>query len=211
MAKNTFKTNSLKNKEKKAKKSLNLKLNFLEDRRFQLTAGFFLLGLSLFFLVAFVSYLFTGKADQSVVESVQEVGLFKSGLEVDNWMKLYGALSAHYFIFEWFGVGSFLIPPLLFLYGYRIVFRKAILPINSATIFVVFFLLWISLFLGDMVNSTDEPGPLSFLSGGIGYDLAIKINSLVGWGTILILLFSLIVFALLPCGRDSAARPGAHL
>ena len=152
--------------------------------------------ISLFLLVAFVSYLFTGKADQSVVASVKEVGLFQSGLEVDNWMKLYGAMAAHYFIFEWFGIACFLIPPLLFLYGYRIVFRRTIVPLNSATLFVAFFLLWVSLFLGDMVNSTAGSTSLGFLSGGIGYDLAIKINSLVGWGTILLLLFSLIVFVI---------------
>ena len=92
MAKNTFKTNTLRNKEKKPRRSFNLKIGFLSDRRFQLTGGFFLLGISLFFLVAFISYLFTGKADQSVVESVQEVGLFQSGLEVENWMKLYGCV-----------------------------------------------------------------------------------------------------------------------
>ena len=196
MAQNTYKSNTFKTKKKSSKKSFSFKLDFFKDRRFQLTVGFFLLLVSLFLLVAFISYLFTGKADQSVVESVKEVGLFQSGLEVDNWMKLYGAVAAHYFIFEWFGIACFLIPPLLFMYGYRIVFRRAILPLNSSTLFVVFFLIWVSLFLGDMVNSTEEPTNLSFLSGGIGYDLAIKINSLVGWGTILLLLFSLIVFVI---------------
>ncbi|RLD25113.1 MAG: DNA translocase FtsK [Bacteroidetes bacterium] len=196
MAQNTYKSNTFKTKKKSSKKSFSFKISFFKDRRFQLTVGFFLLVISLFLLVAFISYLFTGKADQSVVESVQEVGLFQSGLEVDNWMKLYGAVAAHYFIFEWFGIACFLIPPLLFMYGYRIVFRRAILPLNSSTLFVAFFLIWVSLFLGDMVNSTVEPTNLSFLSGGIGYDLAIKINSLVGWGTILLLLFSLIVFVI---------------
>ena len=117
MAKNTYKSNTFRTKEKKPKKALNLKLGFIRDRRFQLTIGFFLLVLSLFLLVSFVSYLFTGKAVQSVVESVQEIGLFQSGLEVDNWMKLSGALAAHYFIFEWFGLASFLLPFLFFLYG----------------------------------------------------------------------------------------------
>ena len=181
MAQNTYKSNTFKTRKKSSKKSFSLKIGLFKDRRFQLTIGFFLLVVSLFLLVAFISYLFTGKADQSAVESVQEIGLFQSGLEVDNWMKLYGALAAHYFIFEWFGIACFLIPPLLFIYGYRIVFRRAILPLNATTLFVIFFLLWISLFLGDMVNSTKESSELSFLSGGIGYDLAIKINSLVGW------------------------------
>jgi len=196
MARNSYKSNTFKTKEKSAKRSFSFRFNFLQDRRLQLTIGFFLLGLSLFLLVAFISYIFTGKADQSVVESVQEVGLFQSGLEVDNWMKLYGAVAAHYFIFEWFGIAMFLLPPLLFMFGYRIVFRRSILPLKSSTIFVAFFLIWVSLFLGDVVNSTEEPTALGFLSGGIGFDLAIKINSLVGWGTILILLFSLIVFVI---------------
>jgi S-DNA-T family DNA segregation ATPase FtsK/SpoIIIE len=196
MAKNTYKSNSFRSKDKGPKRSFNFKLTLFQDRRFQLTIGFFLLVLSLFLLVSFISYLFTGKADQSVVESVQEIGLFQSGLEVDNWMKLYGAITAHYFIFEWFGVASFLIPPLLFLFGYRVVFRRSILPLKSASLFVVFFLIWVSLFLGDIVYSVEEPTELSFLSGGLGYDLALLINSLVGWGTILILLFSLIVFVI---------------
>ena len=169
MAKNTYKSNSFRSKDKGPKRSFNFKLSLFQDRRFQLTIGFFLLVLSLFLLVSFISYLFTGKADQSVVESVQEIGLFQSGLEVDNWMKLYGAIAAHYFIFEWFGVASFLIPPLLFLFGYRVVFRRSILPLKSASLFVVFFLVWVSLFLGDIVYSVEEPTELSFLSGGFGW------------------------------------------
>lgn len=197
MARNTYKSNTFTTKkDKSAKKSFSFRIKFFQDRRFQLTIGFFLLVVSLFLLIAFISYLFTGKADQSVVESVQEVGLFQSGLEVDNWMKLSGAMASHYFIFEWFGIASFLIPPLLFIYGYKIVFRRTILPLHTSTIFVLFFLVWVSLFLGDVVNSSEEPSGLSFLSGGIGYDLAIKINSLVGWGTVLLLLFSLIVFVI---------------
>jgi len=139
MAKNTYKSNTFKTKEKVEKKSFSFKFKLLNDRRFHLTFGFFLLAVSLFLLVSFISYLFTGKADQSVVESVQEIGLFQSGLEVENWMKLYGAITSHYFIFEWFGIASILIPLLLFIYGYKIVFRRAILPLGSSTLFVLFF------------------------------------------------------------------------
>ena len=161
-----------------------------------MTVGFLLIGVSLFMLVAFISYLFTGKADQSVIDAVQELGVFQSGLEVENWMKLYGALASHYFIFEWFGLASFLIPFLLFLYGYRIVFYKSLVNLTSATIFVLFFLIWVSLFLGDIVLSNEKVTTLSFLSGGIGYNLAVMVNSLIGWGSILLLIFSLLVFGI---------------
>ena len=197
MAQNTYKSKNFPNKPKEgAKAKRKFEFKFLKDRRLQLTGGFFLLTSSLFLLVAFISYLFTGKADQSAVESVQEIGLFQSGLEVDNWMKLYGAIAAHYFIFEWFGLASFLLPFLFFLYGYRIVFYRTLVDLSSATIFVFFFLIWISLFLGDIVLSNENVTSLSFLSGGIGYNLAVIVNSLIGWGSILLLMFSLVVFGI---------------
>lgn len=197
MAQNTYKSKNFKNKPKSDKESsFKLNFKFFKDRRFQLTAGFFLLASSLFLLVAFISYLFTGQADQSVIDAVQELGVLQSGLEVENWMKLYGALSAHYFIFEWFGLASFLLPFLFFLYGYRIVFYRSLIDLSSATIFVFFFLIWISLFLGDIVLSNDNVTTLSFLSGGIGYNLAVVVNSLIGWGSILLLMLSLIVFGI---------------
>lgn len=197
MAQNTYKSKNFANKPKGEKSaSRKFEFKFLKDRRIQLTAGFFLLASSLFLLVAFISYLFTGQADQSVIDAVQELGVLQSGLEVENWMKLYGALGAHYFIFEWFGLASFLLPFLFFLYGYRIVFYRSLVDLGSATIFVFFLLIWISLFLGDIVLSDDNVTSLSFLSGGIGYNLAVIVNSLIGWGSILLLIFSLLVFGI---------------
>ncbi len=197
MAQNTYKSKNFKNKPKGEKKAgLKFNFKFLQDRRVQLTAGFFLLAFSLFLLVSFISYLFTGTSDQSVIDAVQELGVLQSGLEVENWMKLYGALSAHYFIFEWFGLASFLLPFLFFLYGYRIVFYRSLVSLSSATIFVFFFLIWISLFLGDVVLRNNDVTVLNFLSGGIGYNLAVIVNSLIGWGSLLLLLFSLVVFGM---------------
>jgi len=196
MAKNTYKSNTFKTRKKKEGRKTKAKVFFWSDRRFQLTVGFFLLVLSLFLFISFVSYLFTGEADQSVVESIREIGLFQSGLEVENWMKLYGALASHFFIFQWFGLASFLIPPLLFLYGHNIVFRKPILSLFKSSLFVVFFLFWISLLLGDIVLGSSEDSGLGMFCGGIGYKLAVFANSLVGWGTILLLLFSLAVFVI---------------
>jgi DNA segregation ATPase FtsK/SpoIIIE, S-DNA-T family len=197
MAQNTYKSKNFVNKPKRERgEGRKIELKFLKDRRFQLTVGFFLLASSLFLLVAFISYLFTGQADQSVIDAVQELGVLQSGLEAENWMKLYGALGAHFFIFEWFGLASFLLPVLFFLYGYRIVFYRSLVDLGSATVFVFFFLIWISLFLGDIVLSNDNVTTLSFLSGGIGYNLAVIVNNLVGWGSILLLLLSLVIFGI---------------
>src|SRR5687768_15097878 len=45
-------------------------LGFFRDRRFHLFIGFFFILSSLYVCVAFISYLFTGHADQSVVEAL---------------------------------------------------------------------------------------------------------------------------------------------
>jgi S-DNA-T family DNA segregation ATPase FtsK/SpoIIIE len=141
-----------------------------------------------------VSYLFTGKADQSIVDSVFDSTVRESGAEVENWMRLTGAVVSHLFIFRWFGVASFLFIPVFFFAGYKVVFRRELFPIATLTSFSVFSILWISLLLGYIILVSHEESFLGFLSGGIGYEFAVIMDSLIGWGTLLLIAFSLIVF-----------------
>ena len=143
MAENTYKSNTFRKpeKEKKSKggkSKSRFNLDFFRDPRFHLALGFFLLISSLFLLTAFISYLFTGKADQSVVEGLGDTALMESGKDTDNWLGLYGAVTSHYFIFRWFGVSSFFIPPLLFLLGFKLVFKRELLSFFSAFTFSLF-------------------------------------------------------------------------
>ncbi|WP_422003931.1 DNA translocase FtsK 4TM domain-containing protein [Roseivirga pacifica] len=200
MAKNTYKSNTFKSNQGKTKskkvRAPKVQLNFLKDRRLQLSVGFFLLLASVFILLACFSYLFTGKADQSVVEAFFDDGqtVKALGQEARNWMKLLGALTAHKLIFAWFGVAAFLIPPLLFIFGYKIVWGKSLISLQRATVFTVFFLLWISLLMGSMSRSGDGVSEWSLYSGGIGYQMSVYFDSLLGFGTILLLAFTLLVF-----------------
>ncbi|MGB3467852.1 MAG: DNA translocase FtsK 4TM domain-containing protein [Cyclobacteriaceae bacterium] len=193
MAQNTYKAKP-KKKSKSSKKVWKPDFSFINDRRFQLAAGFFLLciGLSLFFSI--FSYLFTGKADQSVVEAIRETGIKPSGLEAQNWLGLFGAYISYYFVFKWFGIASILIPPYLILAGLKILSQKEFLPLSRVFYFSIFFLFWISLLMGYFLINSDEVSEWGFLSGGIGFELAILFESLVGWGTFILLVFSLVVF-----------------
>ncbi len=198
MAENTYKSNTFKKpeKEKKSKSRSNGRFNisFFSDPRFKLTFGFFLLISSLYLVTAFISYLFTGKADQSVVEALGDAGLFDSGREVANWLGLYGAITSHYFIFKWFGISAFFIPPILFLLGFRMVFTRTLLPLFSVFVFSIFSGLWLCLLLGYITNSVSGVHEINFLSGGLGYELAKIADGLLGWGTFLVLVFSLFAF-----------------
>lgn len=195
---NTFKSNQGKKPKTKRKLSFNLSVPFLKDRRVQLSVGFFLLLASVFILLACFSYLFTGRADQSVVEAFFAEGesVQSLGREAANWMKLLGALTSHKLIFSWFGIGAFLIPPFLFILGYKIVWGKALMKLPRAFAVTAFFLVWISLLMGSMIKGDDSVSEWSFYSGGLGYELSLFFDSLLGYGTILFLAFTLLVFVI---------------
>lgn len=202
MAQNTYKSNTFKKpeKEKKSKAATSSKprfnLAFLKDPRFKLAMGFFLMIVSTYLFLSLFSYLFTGNADQSVVLSMLDPDstLVESGQEVKNWLGLYGAVTSHYFIFRWFGISAFFIPPLLFLIGFKIVFNRELVRIFSFTIFALFAGVWLCLLLGYMTKINDGVASWGFLGGGFGYQLALLSESMFGWGTFLILIFSLFVF-----------------
>jgi S-DNA-T family DNA segregation ATPase FtsK/SpoIIIE len=201
MAENTYKSNTFKKpeKEKKSKSSKSksrFSFDFFKDPRFTLALGFFLLITSLYFFVAFVSYLFTGKADQSVILAFFDTSLAESGQEVDNWLGLYGAITSHFLIHQWLGVSAFFIPPLLFLLGFKLVFKRELVSIFSAFILSVFAGLWLSLLLGYITHSISGVTEIGFLSGGLGFELAKISTGLFGWGTFLILALSLFIFVI---------------
>ena len=176
-------------------------LNLLRDRRFHLFIGFGLLLGSLYLTIAFTSFLFTGHADQSVVGSLGTVPVKEAGQESNNWLGLLGAWAAHLFIYKLFGVAAFALIPIVFFLGYKIVFRTAGGSASYVLALGLFTMAWLSVLLGYVVVTLATPGAdpvlahrLDFLSGGVGFEAASWLDSLIGWGTVLLLAFALISF-----------------
>ncbi|MBO0356478.1 DNA translocase FtsK 4TM domain-containing protein [Hymenobacter sp. BT186] len=174
---------------------------FVRDRRFQLFLGFFFLLGSLYLTIAFLSFLFTGHADQSVVAGLDRTPVKEAGQESGNWLGLVGAMVAQVFIYKGFGVAAFALIPIVFFLGYKIVFRRAGVSVSYVLALCVFIMGWLSVLLGYVVHSMQAPDAdpalshrLDFLSGGIGYEAALWLDSLIGWGTVLLLAFLLISF-----------------
>ncbi|MEM8965359.1 MAG: DNA translocase FtsK 4TM domain-containing protein, partial [Bacteroidota bacterium] len=198
MAKKSRKTNRIKptsTKSRQKSKSREFK-PIWQDPRFHLALGFFLIVTSLYLLIAQISYLLTGAADQSVVEAVMESNWKTAGQETENWLGLVGAVVSYLWIYRWFGIASLLIPPLLFAAGVQLVFRRTLLPLYRAAVAVAFFLIWTSWLLGYWIYHQENLSEWGMLSGGVGYELAIITDSLIGWGTLLVLAFALIVFVI---------------
>ncbi len=102
-------------KKKRKKKKY---FGFLRDERFKMTLGIFFILFSLYLYLAFISYFFTWKTDQSF-----EWSRVFSGPEVmvDNWAGKFGAFLANKFINHWFGIASAALPFILLIIGLRLI------------------------------------------------------------------------------------------
>lgn len=201
MAENTFKTNSFKKPEKekkgkssKSKGNFKWSLDFLKDPRFVLAVGFVLIISSIFLFVSFISFLFTWSADMSIIVPNENSNILEEAKEIQNWLGYLGAWASHHIIYNGFGIGSFAIPVLMFIVGFKLAFKRALLPVFSVTIFSVFTAVWVGLLFGYLTLSVSGEAEWSYLGGKVGFTLAQLSTGLLGWGTFLLLVLSLFIF-----------------
>jgi S-DNA-T family DNA segregation ATPase FtsK/SpoIIIE len=187
---NQFKSNSFKevnqprqssekgSRERAAKPKTDRMPSFdLADGRAIKIVGLFFLLLSLFCLIAFTSYLFTWQQDQSYVSAANggwhnlfttQAELKLKGIDpVENWLGKFGALLSNQFIFEWFGIASFLFVFLFFVIGYRMLFKVRLFSALRTLGYSLFGLIFISVSIG-FIHAFIDDTP-HFLEGGFGY------------------------------------------
>ncbi len=78
------------------------------DDRLRKIIGILCIFLSLYLLIAFVSYFFTWKFDQDKVLHLSTALLFNGDVHVQNWLGRLGAYTSHLFFYWGFGVSSVL-------------------------------------------------------------------------------------------------------
>jgi len=185
----------------------------LADGRYAKIAGLFLLILSVFFLIAFTSYLFTWQEDQSYVSPVNGGwhNLFKTQQElldngikspvVENWLGKFGALLSNQFIFQWFGVASFLFVFVFFIVGYRLLFKVRLYPLGKTIAYSLFLLVFTSISLGFFhAFFSDVP---HFLEGNFGFWTNRLMDAQVGQaGTAGILIFAALTVLIIAYNID---------
>src|ERR1700730_11376820 len=81
----------------------------VKDERTHKIAGSICLVLSIFLFIAFISYLFTWQEDQDKVFKGGFQFLFADDIKVANLLGGLGAWAAHLFMYNGFGLASFLI------------------------------------------------------------------------------------------------------
>lgn len=207
MKKNRLKTSSEEKTQSKTKKSakkgfgkkISLKGKFTKageiakNEKSRQIIGLLFILFSAYLLIAFTSFLFTWKVDQSKVELPFSNYFFDSSILVENWLGKLGAAVSHQFIYDWFGIASFLFVGLFFLLGFKILFKISLLPLARSFRVSGFFLLWLALFFGYFFKDQ-----LYYLGGGIGYEMNQFLRSVLGGvGTGIFIFFILAVFLII--------------
>ena len=166
--------------------------NFFADRRTRMIIGIVLLTFSIIALLAYISFLFTGTADQDIL-SLSRPERLTNREGIRNILGLPGAVLAQFLIDGSFGFVSVLLVFMIGVYGLRMmhVFRD----IRAIFIFCsgVFWTLWGSMVLGFAQQMT-HMGIFRW-GGRFGTWAAQWLSSYVHTtGTILLLLLALVIF-----------------
>lgn len=208
MASESPKTNTFRKKAENAPKAPSepkkplVAAKKIDTKQLGITFGIILISASIFLVVAFISYLLNGPQDQSLVMNNPDQAIRESAKESRNWVGYLGAQAAHWMIYRWFGVAAFLLPPFLFLIGFRWTFKFSLLSLTRYAAVALFFTAWIGLVTGYVVILTEGYSFWSFVSGGFGYELARLSFDFLGMGTVLLIAGTLLIFITLFFGID---------
>ncbi len=157
--------------------------------------GIFFIVLGVIMEVAFISHIFSGITDQSVVDGLGNESIRDAGRQTRNVLGVLGATISHIFVYRWFGLAAIFLPIVSVLGGWKIAFGKEPYSLSRITKEVVFFALWGSVMMGYVVLMSNQESNLSFLSGGFGYMVNVILFDWLKWGSIIPILFALFLFA----------------
>jgi S-DNA-T family DNA segregation ATPase FtsK/SpoIIIE len=164
--------------------TVNKKFSLQMNRRQKFIVGIVFIFFSLALLLSFISYFITGNADQSAVNQ-----LTNRSLEAENWLGKLGAYLADFFLYQGFGVTSFLFVRILFLVGAYMVLDMSLSKLKKNFFWDGFLIIIGSILFGFLWDYLPQ------LGGVIGYEMNLFIQDYIGkTGTLLVLLFGILIF-----------------
>lgn len=171
-------------KTKKPTKSKIKKPSFKLSSQQKLVFGSFLVIFGIILCVSFISFFFTGKADQSTLSEFAS-----RNTEAKNWLSKIGAWLSDFFIHRGFGVAAFIIAGLVFLSGIYVLMDINKTKLRRHWFWGILIMIWCSVLLGFFASKND------ILGGTIGFEINSFLQDYIGiLGTSLLLLFGLITY-----------------
>ena len=149
--------------------------------------GLFVLLAAAYLLISFVSFLFYGAADQSIMDSGWREFLFNTEVKAQNKGMKLGAYLSEVIMNRGFGLASFVLVYLMVISGARILGRKTGNYLKSVW-YSIICIIWFSVALGLFFNKTDA-GSAIYWGGHYGFVLSNWLRSLIGIVGLVFLLF----------------------
>ncbi len=179
--------------KKKTNTNINDWRDGLKGLKTKFITGLITLFSSIYLLLAFVSFLFTGFADKSKFDLSWWDLITSSDITVENWTGKLGAYIADTLINQGIGLSAFAILYLLFLIGFRLLGIKLI-SLKKAFIHSFIISIWFSIAMG-FIFIADINNQFLLLGGTHGYYMSKWIKAAIGnAGVIILLLASLITY-----------------
>lgn len=153
-------------------------------RQHKVIIGALLVLFSVALLLAFISFFLYGQYDQSAVGALSD-----RTIAVENWLGKFGAYLADLFLYQGFGVSSFLLVRLFFITGMYLVLDMPVRKLKNTWFWDLFAIIIISILFGFFADFLPE------LGGVIGFEMNLFIQDYLGKaGTLLVLIFGLIIY-----------------
>ena len=176
------KKKTLKNSKQKTSKFDFNKIILNKQQKTILGSFLFLFGILM--CIAFISYIFSWKEDQS------EIGYLSRNSETKNVANIFGASISHIFIYKGFGIASILFALLTSLSGVTILLNTSIEALKKRWFWGTLIVIWISIFLGFFKSS--------ILSGIIGFETNDFLQDYLGKiGTLVLLFFLFLTYLII--------------
>ena len=157
--------------------------HLVKDERTHKIVGALLIALGAFLLIAFVSYLFTWQEDQDKVFNNGAGVLFSNDVKVANLVGWLGAWTSHFFIYNGFGLASFLLCSLFFVIGINLLLKRKYFSIARNLRYVLTGLLFFSVAFAFLLPAEDFPW-----GGAVGNLASAWLVKMLGWtGTAVLL------------------------
>ena len=155
-----------------------------ENRQNQTVLGFFLVLFSVFLFVAFISFFFSWRVDQSELSE-----FYNRNAKVSNLLGKIGHYLSNLFIYKGFGISTLIIPILLFFSGLYLLFQISLKKMRKSWGWGLLGMVWFSVLFGFI------PTKNTLIAGVVGFELNDYLKQFLGsTGIALLLLFSLLSY-----------------
>ncbi len=173
-----------KTKSKTTKTPRTKKASFALSNQQRLIFGSLLIILGLLLFISFLSFFFTGEADQSALNEFAS-----RAIKTENWASKFGAWLSDFFIQRGFGIASFIFSGLLFLSGVYLLTGVNKVRLRKHWFWGTLIVIWLSIFFGFFAKAN------SILGGTIGFEINSFLQDYIGKiGVIALLVLGLITY-----------------